>query len=122
MDARIPVTDVVRRPTHLPPHSTEGNHAVASSSGDRITIRVGGNASGPIVVGDRNRVEAHQPGPDPAAPPAGAPDPGPDPGPEPSGRTQTNTADGHASLYTVMNGDMHVHHDDGPDAAEPAQA
>jgi hypothetical protein len=57
---------------------------------DRFTIRIGGDASGPVVAGHGNTVETHQPAPE---------------------STQTNTANEHATVFTVMHGDMHVHRD-----------
>ncbi|WP_329166131.1 hypothetical protein OG709_12835 [Streptomyces sp. NBC_01267] len=85
---------------------------MASSSGDQYTVRIGGAASGPVVAGHHNRVETH---PDPAAAPdAVAPDDVPAPDAQPAGPTQTNTAHGHSSLFTVMNGELHVHHENSP--------
>ncbi|WP_326694794.1 MULTISPECIES: hypothetical protein [unclassified Streptomyces] len=91
---------------------------MASSSGDQYTVRIGGAASGPVVAGHHNRVETH---PDPAAAPAAgaapdvaAPDDVPAPDAQPAGPTQTNTAHGHSSLFTVMNGELHVHHENSP--------
>ncbi|WP_234347634.1 hypothetical protein [Streptomyces specialis] len=68
-----------------------------SASGDEYTIRIGGNASGPVVAGHDNHVEVHHPAP------------GPQPEPVPS--TQTNTAKDHGTVYAVTHGDMHIHHD-----------
>ncbi|OKJ09170.1 hypothetical protein [Kitasatospora sp. CB01950] len=76
---------------------------MATRSGDRYDVRIGGDAHGPVVVGRDNRVEA------PAAPDTPPESPTESP-------TQNNTAGGHASLYTVMKGDLHVHHE----AADPA--
>ncbi|MCX4550805.1 hypothetical protein [Streptomyces sp. NBC_01500] len=87
---------------------------MASSSGDQYTVRIGGAASGPVVAGHHNRVETH---PDPAAgaaPDVAAPDDVPAPDAQPAGPTQTNTAHGHSSLFTVMNGELHVHHENSP--------
>ncbi|MFF8989831.1 hypothetical protein ACF09H_07735 [Streptomyces sp. NPDC014983] len=63
----------------------------------RHSVRIGGDASGPVVAGNDNRVEVHQDGP------------GADP--EAAGPTQNNTAEGHGTVFTVMNGDLHVHHE-----------
>ncbi|MFR9791194.1 hypothetical protein ACL07V_21460 [Streptomyces sp. MB22_4] len=63
----------------------------------RHSIRIGGDACGPVVAGNGNRVEVHQDGP------------GTDP--EAAGPTQNNTAEGHGTVFTVMNGDLHVHHE-----------
>lgn len=76
-------------------------------AGDQFTIRIGGAASGPVVAGHGNRVEAHQPqtgnmsADEPPSPDA----------------TQTNTANEHGTVFTVMNGDMHIHQADDPPAA-----
>ncbi|MBY8882176.1 hypothetical protein [Actinacidiphila acidipaludis] len=51
----------------------------------------------------------------PAVPPPGEAAPPPDRAPDP-GSTQNNTAGGHATVYTVMHGDLHVHH---PEAERP---
>ncbi|MFJ8439025.1 hypothetical protein [Kitasatospora griseola] len=77
---------------------------MATGSGDRYDVRIGGDAHGPVVVGRDNRIESN-PGPAAAA--------------EAESPTQHNTASGHATLYTVMKGDLHIHHDAG-DAADPA--
>ncbi|WP_234313614.1 hypothetical protein [Streptomyces sp. NBRC 109706] len=72
--------------------------STSSSSGDELTIRIGGNASGPVVAGHWNHVEAHQPAP--TSPPE----------PQPALATQTNTAQDHGTVNAVTNGDMHIHH------------
>lgn len=64
--------------------------------GDRFTIRIGGDASGPVVAGHGNIVETHQPAEDETATP---------------GSSQTNTANEHGTVFTVMHGDLHVHRD-----------
>ncbi|QHC29490.1 MULTISPECIES: hypothetical protein [unclassified Streptomyces] len=63
----------------------------------RDSIRIGGDAFGPVVAGNDNRVEVRQ-----AAPEAGR---------EAAGPVQNNTAKDHGTVYTVMTGDLHVHHD-----------
>ncbi|WP_043238660.1 hypothetical protein [Streptomyces violaceusniger] len=65
------------------------------SSGDRFTIRIGGDASGPVVAGHDNKVEVRRPS---------------EPDAE-SGPTQTTTVRDHGTAYTVMNGELHIHHD-----------
>ncbi|MFF8281761.1 hypothetical protein ACF06W_03455 [Streptomyces albus] len=66
---------------------------MTSSSGGRFTIRIGGDASGPVVAGHDNHVEVHGDGGE---------------GRE-SGPTQSNAAHDHGTVYTVMNGELHVH-------------
>ncbi|WP_405019935.1 hypothetical protein OHV05_26845 [Kitasatospora sp. NBC_00070] len=73
---------------------------MATGAGDRYDIRIGGDAHGPVVVGRDNRVETTP------APAAAA---------EPESPTQNNTAGGHATLYTVMKGDIHIHQEPGAD-------
>ncbi|WP_328330051.1 MULTISPECIES: hypothetical protein [unclassified Streptomyces] len=80
------------------------------SSGDEFTVRIGGDVSGPVVVGHDNHVEVHQPAP--ATPPL--------PEPDPATSTQTNTAKDHGTVYAVTNGDMHIHQD-GPTRDTSAQ-
>ncbi|WP_441247049.1 hypothetical protein [Kitasatospora sp. McL0602] len=70
-----------------------------STSGDRFTVRIGGNVAGPVVVGHDNQVEVNHPNPEAA------------PAPAPESSTLNTTAEGHATAYSVMNGDLHVHHD-----------
>lgn len=77
-------------------------------AGDQFTIRIGGDASGPVVAGHGNRVETHEPQTEAA----------PADEPRRPDATQTNTAHEHGTVYTVMNGDMHVHHTDDPTARE----
>lgn len=76
------------------------------ASGDRFTISVGGDASGPVVAGHDNHVEVGRP---PADVPPGS---SPDREEQAPGHTQTNTANDHGSVFTVMNGEMHIHQDD----------
>lgn len=80
---------------------------MTKSSGDRFTISIGGDANGPVVAGHENQVEVHQPQSEsPALAPALTGDE--------SGSTQKNVAKDNASLYTVQNGELHIHHDGGP--------
>lgn len=67
---------------------------MTSSSGGRFTIRIGGDASGPVVAGHDNLVEVHGDGGE---------------GREGGGPTQSNAAHDHGTVYTVMNGELHVH-------------
>ncbi|MEU8968391.1 hypothetical protein AB0D11_03795 [Streptomyces monashensis] len=76
----------------------------------RNTIRIGGDASGPVVAGDDNRVEVRRVAPEPA------PEPAAEPVPADNGPTQINTAEDNGTLFTVMNGELHVHQH-GPDAS-----
>ncbi|MFE7526364.1 hypothetical protein ACFU7Y_11635 [Kitasatospora sp. NPDC057542] len=75
-------------------------------SGDRYTIRIGGDATAPVVVGHDNHVEVTNPQPGagteepPAVPASGAGD-----------STMNNTASGHSTVYAAMHGDIHVHQD-----------
>jgi len=93
----------------------------AAGPGDRHTVRIGGSVAGPVVVGRGNHVEVTQPPPPPAPEDGNAPGAGTDPGTGPGagasegegeGSTQNNSATGHGTVYTVMNGDLHVHHPD----------
>lgn len=87
---------------------------MTSPPGDRFTVRIGGDASGPVVAGHGNHVEVHQ-----ELPGAGSGDtPAPEQ-PAPGPATQTNTAKDHASVFTVMNGEMHIHQGDGPQTPTP---
>ncbi|MBH5333387.1 hypothetical protein IHE55_00635 [Streptomyces pactum] len=87
---------------------------MTSPTGDQYTVKIGGDASGPVVVGRDNHVEVHQDRPEAGSggtPSEAQPPPGP--------TTQTNTAKDHASLFTVMNGELHVHHGDGSTPPAP---
>ncbi|MFC9932228.1 hypothetical protein [Streptomyces sp. NPDC127190] len=64
----------------------------------RNTVRIGGDAHGPVVAGNDNKVEMRQDTPSEAAEGAGAP-------------TQNNTAKDHGTVFSVMNGELHLHHD-----------
>ncbi|WP_330332620.1 hypothetical protein OHS33_24850 [Streptomyces sp. NBC_00536] len=66
----------------------------------QVTIRIGGDASGPVIVGDRNRVETREPAQE-------------SPGEEAKSE-QRNTAKDHGTVYAVTQGDMHVHHTGAP--------
>ncbi|MEU6080180.1 hypothetical protein [Streptomyces sp. NPDC047108] len=71
------------------------------ASGDEFTIRIGGDVSGPLVVGHNNCVEVQHPAPTPRSVPES----------EPVTSTQTNTAKDRGTVYAVTGGDMHIHHD-----------
>ncbi|MGW0732270.1 hypothetical protein [Streptomyces sp. NPDC002851] len=79
---------------------------MTKSSGDRFTIRIGGDANGPVVAGHENQVEVHKPQSEPQSEPR-------PPADEDSGSIQENVAKDNAALYTVQNGELHVHHDGG---------
>lgn len=91
---------------------------MAPDAGDQFTISIGGDATGPVVAGHGNHVAANrsepQPQPEPEPEPAEHhPDQRPAPPqpvePAPAGSTQHNTAHDGATVYTVMNGELHVH-------------
>lgn len=69
-------------------------------SGDQYNVRIGGDATGPVVVGGDNQVEVTNP-----APPKtdGASTPAADPG-------QHNIARDHGTLYSGQHGELHIHH------------
>ncbi|MET3986472.1 hypothetical protein [Streptomyces sp. PvR034] len=62
----------------------------------QVTIRIGRDAKGPVIVGDDNRVGTGTPA---------------EPAP---GSEQSNRANDHGTVYAVTDGDMHVHHDNTP--------
>jgi hypothetical protein len=67
------------------------------------SIRIGGNAPGPVVAGDNNRVEMRT-----------AKEP------QPSGPTQNNTAENGGTIFAVMNGNQDVTKDEeGPEHPQP---
>ncbi|MEU4656705.1 hypothetical protein AB0G32_22655 [Streptomyces sp. NPDC023723] len=66
--------------------------------GSNNSVRIGGDAHGPVVVGDGNRVDARPPGP--AA--------------QPAGPVMNNTADQGATVYAVLNGNQYL----GPDETQ----
>ncbi|WP_052851485.1 hypothetical protein [Streptomyces avicenniae] len=67
----------------------------SSASGDRYTISIGGDASGPVVAGHDITVGGRASDEQDAGP----------------GPAQTTTAREHGTAYTVMEGELHVHHD-----------
>ncbi|UNS97077.1 hypothetical protein MMF93_11575 [Streptomyces tubbatahanensis] len=82
---------------------------MAPAPDNSYSVRVGGDASGPVVAGHDNRVETRH------APAGGASGAGDEPGNTPD--TQTNTASDNASVYTVMNGELHIHQAEGTEGA-----
>ncbi|MDJ0379333.1 hypothetical protein [Streptomyces sp. G-G2] len=77
---------------------------MTAASDNPVEIRIGGDVSGPVIVGNGNHVGLGNPAPGPAGP------------------SQTNTAKDHGTVYAVTNGDMHVHHDSGPQGSGPQDA
>ncbi|MFF9345869.1 hypothetical protein [Streptomyces sp. NPDC014734] len=78
----------------------------------RNTIRIGGDASGPVVAGDGSRVEVRHAPADPApADTASADNGAADTALADTAPTQNNTAKGHGTLFAVLEGDVHVHHE-----------
>ncbi|MEV3871438.1 hypothetical protein ACSMX9_15500 [Streptomyces sp. LE64] len=71
---------------------------MTDSSGDHFTISVGGDANGPIAAGHDIRVEVHH---RTRLPPRA----------EESGTVQENLAKDRSALYTVQEGELHVHHE-----------
>lgn len=80
---------------------------MTSAPGDRFEISIGGDASGPVVAGRDNRVETTAP---PADVRTGS---GPAEGDAPGDSTQNNTAKDHGRVFTVMNGELHIHQEGG---------
>ncbi|MCZ2527977.1 hypothetical protein [Streptomyces sp. HB2AG] len=85
---------------------------MAQSPGDRFTISIGGDVSGTVVAGHRNHVEVGRDRPDAPATDAPATD-APVQEDRAAGATQKNVAKDDASLYTVMNGELHIHNNNG---------
>ncbi|MDA0563847.1 hypothetical protein LG943_05825 [Streptomonospora sp. S1-112] len=75
---------------------------------DRYSITIGGNASGPVVAGNHNRVEAAERRD--AAEAAASAEAGPAaPTPHSPHYRQRNEAADHGTVFAVTHGDMHVH-------------
>ncbi|MFE1366816.1 hypothetical protein ACFW84_21610 [Streptomyces anulatus] len=68
------------------------------STGDQYSISIGGDASGTVVAGHGNQVEVHRTG---EAEPDAAAD---------AGATQRTTVRDHGTAYTVMRGELNIHH------------
>ncbi|WP_097964103.1 hypothetical protein [Streptomyces sp. or20] len=80
------------------------------STGDQYSISIGGDASGTVVAGHGNQVEVHAPaeaGPEAAA--EAAADAGADANAD-AGSTQRTTVRDHGTSYTVMRGELNIHH------------
>ncbi|MEV7496452.1 hypothetical protein [Streptomyces anulatus] len=72
------------------------------STGDQYSISIGGDVSGTVVAGHGNQVEVHAPA---EAGPEAAADAGAD-----AGATQRTTVRDHGTSYTVMRGELNIHH------------
>ncbi|MFI2316937.1 hypothetical protein AMK17_05960 [Streptomyces sp. CB00072] len=78
------------------------------STGDQYSISIGGDASGTVVAGHGNKVEVNRTGeaePDAAAVADAAADANAD-----AGATQRTTVRDHGTAYTVMRGELNIHH------------
>ncbi|MFY0509799.1 hypothetical protein ACOMD4_05245 [Streptomyces anulatus] len=80
------------------------------STGDQYSISIGGDASGTVVAGHGNQVEVNRTGeaePDAVADTAtdAAADANAD-----AGATQRTTVRDHGTAYTVMRGELNIHH------------
>ncbi|WP_327331896.1 hypothetical protein [Streptomyces anulatus] len=72
------------------------------STGDQYSISIGGDASGTVVAGHGNKVEVNRSG---EAEPDAAADANAD-----AGATQRTTVRDHGTAYTVMRGELNIHH------------
>ncbi|WP_329356243.1 hypothetical protein [Streptomyces anulatus] len=80
------------------------------STGDQYSISIGGDASGTVVAGHGNQVEVHGTGEaGPEAPAGVAADAGADANAD-AGATQRTTVRDHGTAYTVMRGELNIHH------------
>ncbi|KQX36601.1 hypothetical protein ASD97_20615 [Streptomyces sp. Root63] len=87
------------------------------STGDQYSISIGGDVSGTVVAGHGNQVEVHAPaeaGPEAAA--EAAADAGAD-----AGATQRTTVRDHGTSYTVMRGELNIHHAASGRSPEPEE-
>ncbi|GAB2915199.1 MULTISPECIES: hypothetical protein [unclassified Streptomyces] len=80
-----------------------------SSAGDQYTIRIGGDASGPVVAGRGNQVKVHRTG---EAEPDSTVD---------ADAAQRTNVEGHGIAYTVMRGELNIHHDAPGRSPEPQE-
>ncbi|MDQ0696575.1 hypothetical protein [Streptomyces sp. W4I9-2] len=76
------------------------------STGDQYSISIGGDASGTVVAGHGNQVEVHRTG-EPEA--EAAADANADADAD-AGATQRTTVRDHGTAYTVMRGELNIHH------------
>ncbi|MGX1948703.1 hypothetical protein ACWIGY_00280 [Streptomyces anulatus] len=72
------------------------------STGDQYSISIGGDASGTVVAGHGNQIEVNRTG---AAEPDAVADAAAD-----AGATQRTTVRDHGTAYTVMRGELNIHH------------
>lgn len=82
------------------------------STGDQYSISIGGDASGTVVAGHGNQVEVHgtgEAGPEAAAGPEAGPEAAADANAD-AGATQRTTVRDHGTAYTVMRGELNIHH------------
>ncbi|RPK93314.1 MULTISPECIES: hypothetical protein [Streptomyces] len=88
-----------------------------SSTGDQYTIRIGGDVSGTVVAGHGNRTDASRTGEAEAdATPRVHADADAD-----AGATQKTTVRDHGTSYTVMRGELNIHHDAPCRSPEPVE-
>ncbi|EHM28273.1 MULTISPECIES: hypothetical protein [Streptomyces] len=79
------------------------------STGDQYSISIGGDASGTVVAGHGNQVEVHRTGEPEAEPDAAADAVAADANAD-AGATQRTTVRDHGTAYTVMRGELNIHH------------
>ncbi|MGC5530071.1 hypothetical protein [Streptomyces sp. SR-10] len=91
------------------------------STGDQYSISIGGDASGTVVAGHGNQVEVHGTGEaGPEAEPDAAADAGADANAD-AGATQRTTVRDHGTAYTVMRGELNIHHAAPGRSSEPEE-
>jgi len=80
---------------------------VPANSGPKgpAVVQAGRDITGPVIIGDGNRVVCPAPPGDPAPPRGAAPDPGEAPGAVQAGRASLG-----GTVFQVQDGDMHVHY------------
>ncbi|MFJ9181730.1 hypothetical protein ACIRQO_01500 [Streptomyces anulatus] len=76
------------------------------STGDQYSISIGGDASGTVVAGHGNKVEVNRTG---EAEPDAVVDAAADANAD-AGATQRTTVRDHGTAYTVMRGELNIHH------------
>ncbi|WP_405188445.1 hypothetical protein [Streptomyces anulatus] len=80
------------------------------STGDQYSISIGGDASGTVVAGHGNKVEVNRTGEaEPDAVADAAADANADANAD-AGATQRTTVRDHGTAYTVMRGELNIHH------------